>query len=149
VVFLDGHLRRHELKALYGASDAVLANSGVEPFGLVGLEAMASGGLAFVGSTGEDYSLHGHDSISLQTSNPEEIAYYAMNFKKEPVAAARLRKAARTTATRFTWPEVLRRVLQPLLREIAIPLRVKPTLADSRDLIHVEPPVAEALAVAG
>ena len=33
------------------AATAVLANSGHEPFGLVGLEAMAAGGVAVVGAT--------------------------------------------------------------------------------------------------
>jgi len=34
--------------ALYAAADAVLANSGKEPFGLVGLEVMAAGGIAIL-----------------------------------------------------------------------------------------------------
>src|SRR5207248_3290606 len=41
------------LPVIYVAADGVLANSGHEPFGLVGLEVMGAGGLAFVGSTGE------------------------------------------------------------------------------------------------
>src|SRR5512146_2296821 len=36
-------------RTLYAASDGVLANSVSEPFGLVGLEAMAAGGVAFTG----------------------------------------------------------------------------------------------------
>jgi len=38
------------LRLIYHASSAVLANSGREPFGLVGLETMAAGGIAFTGS---------------------------------------------------------------------------------------------------
>src|SRR5207253_1602316 len=38
------------------AATAVLANSRHEPFGLVGLEAMAAGGVAMVGATGEEYA---------------------------------------------------------------------------------------------
>jgi len=43
-------------RVLYSASDGVLANSSHEPFGLVGLEAMAAGGVSFVGETEEDYA---------------------------------------------------------------------------------------------
>ncbi|MGH7904435.1 MAG: glycosyltransferase, partial [Candidatus Dormibacteraceae bacterium] len=44
------------LGTIYGAGDAVLANSRHEPFGLVGLEVMAAAGVAVTGSTGEDYA---------------------------------------------------------------------------------------------
>src|SRR5205823_6418152 len=39
------------LRSLYQAADAVLANSGREPFGLVGLEVMSCGGVAITGAT--------------------------------------------------------------------------------------------------
>lgn len=38
------HMSQDMLRPFYAAADAVLANSGHEPFGLVGLEAMAAGG---------------------------------------------------------------------------------------------------------
>ncbi len=44
------------VRLCYASADATLANSGHEPFGLVGLEVMAAGGIAFTGSTGEDYA---------------------------------------------------------------------------------------------
>ncbi|HEX3867819.1 MAG TPA: hypothetical protein VHV78_13750, partial [Gemmatimonadaceae bacterium] len=46
-------------RTLFAASDGVLANSVSEPFGLVGLEAMAAGGVAYTGGTGEDYAVGG------------------------------------------------------------------------------------------
>jgi glycosyltransferase involved in cell wall biosynthesis len=117
-VFLEGHLSFEDRKALYQASDAVLANSAIEPFGLVGLEAMASGGLVLVGSTGEDYSLGGHDSISLQTSSPREIVHHVLAHAAHRSLSKKMRKAARTAAARFTWSAVLDRSLMPLLREL-------------------------------
>src|SRR5438093_1115119 len=45
IVFLDYFIPERTLRALYQAADGVLANSEKEPFGLVGLEVMASGGL--------------------------------------------------------------------------------------------------------
>src|SRR5205823_1276823 len=62
------------LRSLYAAADAVLANSGREPFGLVGLEVMACGGLAITGATGEEYVHSFENGISVESSDPAEIA---------------------------------------------------------------------------
>ena len=72
------------MRLVYQASDAVLANSGREPFGLVGLETMAAGGMAFTGSTGEDYAIPFHNSIVLETSDPKEIETYVMYLAEHP-----------------------------------------------------------------
>ncbi|HZJ02228.1 MAG TPA: glycosyltransferase, partial [Thermoleophilia bacterium] len=58
------------ISLFYAGSDAVLANSGHEPFGLVGLEVMAVGGLAFVGSTGEDYAVPYLNAVVLDSDDP-------------------------------------------------------------------------------
>src|SRR5690606_10308548 len=52
VVNLKSHVDADARRLLFRSSDAVLANSGREPFGLVGLETMAAGGLACPGCTG-------------------------------------------------------------------------------------------------
>src|SRR6202011_3433483 len=52
VVHVRAFLEEATLHALYAAADAVLANSGKEPFGLVGLEVMAAGGIAVCGAAG-------------------------------------------------------------------------------------------------
>lgn len=95
------------LRALYRAADAVLANSGHEPFGLVGLEAMASGGVAVTGGTGEDYAVHMENGIVVETADPAELAYHVRRLRTHPDTAARLRRAGRATARRFTWERVL------------------------------------------
>ena len=64
----DSHKR-----LLFGASDAVVANSVMEPFGLVGLEAMAAGGVAVVGTTGEDYA-NQENALRLSSGTAEELA---------------------------------------------------------------------------
>ena len=92
---------------LYHTSDAVLANSGREPFGLVGLETMAAGGIAFTGSTGEDYAISFHNSIGLETSDPAEIESYLIYLFDHPEEEERIRKAARYTAARFTWEQIM------------------------------------------
>jgi glycosyltransferase involved in cell wall biosynthesis len=122
VVFLEGNLCFDDRQALYQASNAVLANSAIEPFGLVGLEAMACSGLVLVGSTGEDYSIGGYDSISLQTANPAEIVHHLLDLLEHKDRAARMRKAAKTAAALFSWSSVLDRALLPLLSEVGVDL---------------------------
>jgi glycosyltransferase involved in cell wall biosynthesis len=115
VVFVESALSRPQLQCLYRASDGVLANSGIEPFGLVGLEAMACGGLSFLGATGEDYATPGYDAISLQTSSPRELVGHLLYLRQHPSFATRLRHEARRTASRFTWDRVIRAHIAPML----------------------------------
>ena len=115
VVFLQSMLSWSQLQCLYRASDGVLANSGIEPFGLVGLEAMACGGLSFLGATGEDYATSGHDAISLQSSSPNELVAHLLYLRAHPDLAMQLRHQARKTAARFTWSHVIRTHIAPLL----------------------------------
>jgi glycosyltransferase involved in cell wall biosynthesis len=99
---------------IYHAANAVLANSGREPFGLVGLETMAAGGIAFTGSTGEDYAIPFHNSIVLETSDPKEIESYVMYLLAHPEEEKKIRKAARYTAGRYTWGQILEILIQRL-----------------------------------
>jgi glycosyltransferase involved in cell wall biosynthesis len=103
VIDIRFHMPQEFLRLLYRASDCVLANSGHEPFGLVGLEAMAAGGIVFAGCTGEDYAIPFVNAFVLETADPEEIVGYIMYLREYPEEAARMRKAARRTARLFTW----------------------------------------------
>jgi glycosyltransferase involved in cell wall biosynthesis len=58
VLNLASPISQDMLRLLYHIADGVLANWGHEPFGLVGLEAMAAGGTAYTGHTGEEYVSH-------------------------------------------------------------------------------------------
>jgi glycosyltransferase involved in cell wall biosynthesis len=120
MVVLGDHLSEAQRRALFHTADAVLANSGLEPFGLVGLETMAVGGVAFVGCTGEEYATSGYDAICLQTSDPREIVHYVSYLRSSPEAEGRLRRAARRSAARYTWQSVIRRVLIPILEELGV-----------------------------
>jgi glycosyltransferase involved in cell wall biosynthesis len=116
IVLVRSPLARSQLQLLYRASDGVLANSGFEPFGLVGLEAMACGGLSFLGATGEDYATPGFDAIAVQTNSPGELVRHLLEMKASPQRAEGMRHHARQTAARFTWPEVIRTHIAPLAR---------------------------------
>lgn len=114
IVLVETALSRSQLQLLYQASDGVLANSSFEPFGLVGLEAMACGGLSFLGATGEEYATPGFDAISVQTDSPAELVGQLLRLKAQPQLARRMRRHARRTAARFKWAQVIHTHLAPL-----------------------------------
>ena len=99
------------VQATYSACDAVLANSGHEPFGLVGLEVMAAGGLAVTGSTGEDYAEPYRNAVVLETDDPLEIVTELSVLKERPALAAHLRKRGRVTARDYMWEKVIDQLL--------------------------------------
>ena len=119
------HLRRHvdppARRALFQASHAVLANSGHEPFGLVGLETMAAGGLACTGCSGEDYAVPGQNAIVLETGDPHEFVGLYGRLRQSPEMEARMRRAGRATARSYAWPEVVGSVLLPRVELAAAP----------------------------
>jgi hypothetical protein len=108
------HCPQDFLRILYRASDAVLANSGHEPFGLVGLETMAAEGIAFTGGTGEDYAIPFQNCVVLETSDSKEIEAYVIYLLAHPEEGERIRRLARHTATLFTWASVVKTLLRKL-----------------------------------
>jgi len=107
IVNIRSYVPEELLFALYHIADAVLANSGKEPFGLVGLEVMAAGGLAVTGSTGEDYAQQFENAIVCDTGDGRELAAYLEVLLGDDVLARTIRSAGEATAERFTWPIVL------------------------------------------
>ncbi len=103
------------LYALYHVADAVLANSGKEPFGLVGLEVMAASGLAVTGSTGEDYAQPFENAIVCDTGDGRELAAYLNVLIADPSLAHSIRAAGAATAERYTWPIVLEILARKIL----------------------------------
>jgi glycosyltransferase involved in cell wall biosynthesis len=101
-------------RGLYAASDGVLANSVSEPFGLIGLEAMAAGALVYTGGTGEDYAVSGRNAVVLETLDPDEIAVRAEEMDQAPDRAQRIRRAARVSARNYSWQQTTPRLLRVL-----------------------------------
>ena len=110
VVFMRSFVDEQFGRALYAAADGVLANSTFEPFGLVGLEAMAAGGVAYTGGTGEDYALPGFNAVVLETDDPREIVEHAERLQSAPQEERALRRAGQRTAAAFTWDVAARRL---------------------------------------
>jgi len=107
VLNLVSFLPEELLPPIYAAADAVLANSGHEPFGLVGLEVMAAGGLAVTGSTGEDYAQGYRNAIVLETDDAIELAAELDRLEQRPEWGRELRRRGRATAREFIWETVL------------------------------------------
>lgn len=102
------------VRMCYAAADATLANSGHEPFGLVGLEVMAAEGIAFTGSTGEDYAVSFENAVALETDDPDEIVGYLLHMTQHPDEQKKIRAEGKRTASEFTWEEVIENLIGKL-----------------------------------
>jgi glycosyltransferase involved in cell wall biosynthesis len=107
IIHLQAFLPEDTLAALYAAADAVLANSGKEPFGLVGLEVMAAGGIPVCGATGEEYAEPFVNAIVCDTNDGRELAEYLSAAYGDERGADRMRQAGYATANRYLWQNVL------------------------------------------
>ena len=101
----------------------MLGNSGREPFGLVGLETMAAGGVACTGSTGEDYVIPGKNALVLETADPWEFVTLFRALRADPARDRALRRAGRATAEQFAWANVVKRLLLPRVHSVTEHLR--------------------------
>jgi len=119
VVSLRSHLDAPARRVLFRAADAILANSGHEPFGLVGLETMAVGGLACTGGTGEDYAVPGWNALVLQSNDPAEFVTLFNRVQMNPRQMRDIRRHAMYTARQHTWPAIVHRNLLPRVASIA------------------------------
>jgi len=142
VIDIKFHLPLGFLQTMYRASDGVLANSGHEPFGIVGLEAMASGGITYTGSTGEDYAIPFVNAFVLETANPMEIVGYVMYLRDYPQEGLRIREAGRRTARHFTWEAAVRNLIGKLENQARMQdaLRGKPRMEEPQFTLSKLPP---------
>jgi glycosyltransferase involved in cell wall biosynthesis len=107
IVHLRAFIDEATLYALYAGADAVLANSGKEPFGLVGLEVMAAGGIAVCGATGEEYAEPFVNAIVCDTSDGRELATYLRALFANPAIGDDMRRAGAETVGRYTWAHAI------------------------------------------
>lgn len=115
VVHLRSHVGPDARRVLFRAADVVLANSQHEPFGLVGLEAMAVGGIAATGCSGEDYAMAGHNALVLRTGDPDEFVGLYSPLREARGELSAMRRAGKTTAKLYSWPSVIDRSLAPCI----------------------------------
>jgi glycosyltransferase involved in cell wall biosynthesis len=115
IVVLESHVDAEARSVLLRGADVVLANSRHEPFGLVGLETMALGGIACTGATGEEYARAGENALVMTGENPDE---FIAQFDRLIARAGRveeMRRAAQCTARGHTWPRVIGTHLLPFV----------------------------------
>jgi glycosyltransferase involved in cell wall biosynthesis len=127
IVNLRSPLDPESRQLLFHCSHAVLANSGREPFGLVGLETMAAGGVACTGCSGEDYAVPGYNALVLETNDPQEFLRLYGALRTHPAQERAIRRAGRATARQYRWSEIVRRVLAPRIPCVAKALVSLPT----------------------
>jgi glycosyltransferase involved in cell wall biosynthesis len=108
IVTLGMPLDRSRRRLLYRGADAVLANSAHEPFGLVGLESMAVGGLACTGGTGEDYAIPNWNALVVQSNDPMEFITLFEQLQARPDHLRAIRRHAQTTASGYCWSAIVR-----------------------------------------
>jgi glycosyltransferase involved in cell wall biosynthesis len=101
-------------RALFRVADAMLQNSGREPFGLVGLEVMAAGGVVLTGATGEEYARPWDNAVVLDTDDAHEIEATVVDLLGRPEETDRMRRRGIETARDYTWDKVLDLLLRRL-----------------------------------
>ena len=114
VINVKSFIPEEALYTLYHAADAVLANSGREPFGLVGLEVMAVGGLVVTGSTGEDYVEPFVNALVCDTGDSRELQALLEDVVTDHERALAIAAAGEATARRYVWPGVLEMLARKL-----------------------------------
>lgn len=96
------------LHALYGIADLTVVPSIYEPFGLVALEAMASGCPCIVADTGGLREVVPEEGAGLRFAarDPEALAEVAIRVLSDPDLEARLIAEAKEHVLRFDWADV-------------------------------------------
>jgi hypothetical protein len=119
IVSLRSPIDPESRRVLFRGVAAVLANSEHEPFGLVELEAMAAGGIACTGCSGEDYAMPGENALVLETDDPWEFVGLFGALRAHPMRERTLRQAGQRTARRYAWPQIVHQSLLPRLQLLA------------------------------
>ncbi len=104
-----GFLPDDELKALVASADAVVVPSLYEPFGLVALEAAATGVPLAVSDTGglRDLVEPGVTGVRFTPDDPRALAAAVGELLAQPAIARRMARAAsRRVVADFSWPAI-------------------------------------------
>ena len=104
-----GHLEPAEHSATYASSDIFLFPSSTETFGLVGLEAMASGAVPVVADSGGSLAVvtDKQNGLLAQAMNPEDFCKKGVYLIEHPDERARMRQNGIEHAKQFGWDSVL------------------------------------------
>jgi len=111
------------LHLLYRIADVCVVPSIYEPFGLVALEAMASGCPCIVADTGglREVVPHGEVGLRFRTRDPEALGRMVERVLTEPDLTERLIAEASEHVLRFDWNDVAKRTAE-IYGELAAPV---------------------------
>lgn len=110
-----GH--RDDLPELLGSSDVLVLPSVEEGFGLVCVEAMATGCVPLVSDACTDLCQHGRNALVHAVGDVGELSAQFTRLASTPQELARLREGALATAPSVTWDAAGRR-LRDVYREV-------------------------------
>jgi glycosyltransferase involved in cell wall biosynthesis len=118
VLVLDSHVDAETRGVLLRSADVVLANSRHEPFGLVGLETMALGGIACTGATGEEYARAGENALVVASEDPREFITQFDSLRATAGRVDAMRRAGLRTAREYAWGRVIDAHLLPHIDQL-------------------------------
>lgn len=114
-VVFTGEIPKESLPHMYAAADVFCAPStGRESFGIVLLEAMASG-KPVVATDIDGYRLVARDNreaLLVEPADAEKLGRAITRVLRDPDLAGRLGDAGRTRAALYSWPRIARRVVE-------------------------------------
>jgi GT2 family glycosyltransferase/glycosyltransferase involved in cell wall biosynthesis len=105
-----GLLSREQVAALFSAAHVVVDPSLFQGFGLVGLEAMASGAACALTDSGgiREYAVDGENALVVPPADPAALAAAVLRLVDDAPLRDRLGSAGVATARRFTWERTAR-----------------------------------------
>jgi D-inositol-3-phosphate glycosyltransferase len=103
-----------DLAQWYAKASGVVVPSFHESFGLVALEAMASGAAVIASDVGGLSALirHNHDGIKVQPGRPVELASRLEEILNDRPRRLALGAQARQRALQFSWPRIAERIVE-------------------------------------
>jgi len=108
-----GYVRNSALSRWYASADLFVFPSTTETFGNVVLEAFASG-VPVVGADAcgtKDLVEHGVNGLLARPNDPADLAHHVASLLEDPARRIAMGDAAETTALRYRWTDVTRRLL--------------------------------------
>jgi glycosyltransferase involved in cell wall biosynthesis len=105
-----GWVSENKLPSIYASSDIVVVPSTwAEPFGMVALEGMGSGKPVIASRVGGlvDFVAHGKNGLLFSPGSVKELAEALELLMDSPTLRRRMGRAARSTANRYDWKEII------------------------------------------